>query len=88
MSDMEQALKKLSDLRGKAVLGGGRERIKKLKEKGYKASFLNAKVDIEHYNMSVSNTINTFCNIVFRRNHRSPADRNSFFYFIFICPQS
>ncbi len=35
MSDMEQALKKLAELREKAVLGGGRERIKKLKEKGY-----------------------------------------------------
>jgi acetyl-CoA/propionyl-CoA carboxylase carboxyl transferase subunit len=35
MSDMEQALKKLDALREKAVLGGGRERIKKLKEKGY-----------------------------------------------------
>jgi acetyl-CoA/propionyl-CoA carboxylase carboxyl transferase subunit len=35
MSDMEQALKKLGDLREKAVLGGGQERIKKLKEKGY-----------------------------------------------------
>jgi acetyl-CoA/propionyl-CoA carboxylase carboxyl transferase subunit len=35
MSDMEKALKKLGDLREKAVLGGGRERIKKLKEKGY-----------------------------------------------------
>ena len=35
MSDMEQALKKLGELREKAVLGGGRERIKKLKEKGY-----------------------------------------------------
>ncbi|MBM4315816.1 MAG: methylmalonyl-CoA carboxyltransferase, partial [Deltaproteobacteria bacterium] len=35
MSDMEQALKKLGALREKAMLGGGRERIKKLKEKGY-----------------------------------------------------
>ena len=35
MSDMEQALKKLRDLREKAVMGGGRERTKKLKEKGY-----------------------------------------------------
>ncbi len=35
MGDMEQALKKLSELREQAVLGGGRERIKKLKEKGY-----------------------------------------------------
>jgi acetyl-CoA carboxylase carboxyltransferase component len=35
MSDMEQALKKLGGMREKALLGGGRERIKKLKEKGY-----------------------------------------------------
>jgi acetyl-CoA carboxylase carboxyltransferase component len=35
MSDMEQALKKLRDLKEKAVLGGGKEKIKKLKEKGY-----------------------------------------------------
>jgi acetyl-CoA/propionyl-CoA carboxylase carboxyl transferase subunit len=35
MSDMEQALRKLGELREKALLGGGRERIKKLKEKGY-----------------------------------------------------
>jgi acetyl-CoA carboxylase carboxyltransferase component len=35
MSEMEQALKKLADLREKATLGGGRERIKKLREKGY-----------------------------------------------------
>ncbi|MEW6332947.1 MAG: acyl-CoA carboxylase subunit beta [Thermodesulfobacteriota bacterium] len=32
---MEQALKKLDDLRERAALGGGRDKIRKLKEKGY-----------------------------------------------------
>lgn len=35
MSHMEQALEKLGRLREKAALGGGRDRIIKLKEKGY-----------------------------------------------------
>ncbi len=35
MSDMEQALGKLTALREKAILGGGRERIEKLRKKGY-----------------------------------------------------
>ena len=35
MSDMEQAIGKLNALREKALLGGGRERIEKLKKKGY-----------------------------------------------------
>jgi acetyl-CoA carboxylase carboxyltransferase component len=35
MSDMEQAIRKLNELREKALLGGGRERLEKLKKKGY-----------------------------------------------------
>lgn len=35
MSEMEQAIKKLNDLKEKALLGGGRERIEKLRAKGY-----------------------------------------------------
>jgi len=35
MSDMEQAIKKLIELREKALLGGGRERIEKLRKNGY-----------------------------------------------------